>query len=56
MIYILLDNFYFQAVCLHSCQFIAHLVNQQVAHEIVALQILTVLLETPTNDSVEVSA
>lgn len=29
--------------------------NQQVAHEIIGLQILTLLLETPTDDSVEVS-
>ena len=35
--------------------FLAHLVNQQVAHEIVALQLLTVLLEKPTDDSVELS-
>jgi pre-mRNA-splicing factor CWC22 len=30
-------------------------VNQQVAHEIIALELLTVLLENPTNDSVEVA-
>jgi pre-mRNA-splicing factor CWC22 len=30
-------------------------VNQQVAHEIVALQLLTLLLENPTDDSVEVT-
>jgi len=43
-----------QDTCLHSVQFIAHLTNQQVAHEILGLQILTLLLETPTDDSVEV--
>lgn len=32
-------------VCMSSCRFIAHLVNQQVAHEVVALEILTFLLE-----------
>nr|XP_039271801.1 pre-mRNA-splicing factor CWC22 homolog [Styela clava] len=42
-------------VCLHSAQFIAHLMNQQVAHEIIGLQILTLLLENPTDDSVEVA-
>ncbi|CAK8676947.1 unnamed protein product [Clavelina lepadiformis] len=41
--------------CLHSVQFIAHLINHQVAHEILALQVLTLLLETPTDDSVEVA-
>ena len=36
-------------------KFIAHLVNQQVAHELLALQLLTVLLEEPTDDSVEIA-
>jgi pre-mRNA-splicing factor CWC22 len=36
-------------------RFLAHLVNQQVAHEIVALQMLALLLERPTDDSVEVA-
>lgn len=40
---------------LAAVKFIAHLVNQQVAHEIVALELLTVLLESPTDDSVEVA-
>ncbi|XP_039127227.1 pre-mRNA-splicing factor CWC22 homolog [Dioscorea cayenensis subsp. rotundata] len=40
---------------LAATKFIAHLVNQQVAHEIVALELLTVLLENPTDDSVEVA-
>lgn len=35
-------------------KFIAHLVNHQVAHELLALQLLTVLLEEPTDDSVEI--
>ncbi|MBA0696033.1 hypothetical protein Goari_002620 [Gossypium aridum] len=38
-----------------AVKFIAHLVNQQVAHEIIALELLTVLLEYPTLDSVEVA-
>lgn len=29
--------------------------NQQVAHEIIALELLTILLEKPTDDSVEVA-
>ncbi|GFZ12787.1 MIF4G domain-containing protein [Actinidia rufa] len=32
---------------------IAHLVNQQVVHELVALELLTLLLDKPTDDSVE---
>lgn len=35
--------------------FIAHLTNQLVAHEILALQILALLLERPTDDSVEIA-
>ncbi|KAI8823010.1 armadillo-type protein [Fimicolochytrium jonesii] len=44
-----------KAVCLANAKFLAHLVNQKVAHEIVALQLLTLLLERPTDDSVEVA-
>lgn len=44
-----------KAICLSSSRFIAHLVNQRVAHEILALEILTLLVETPTDDSVEVA-
>ncbi|KAG5113346.1 hypothetical protein JHK82_036615 [Glycine max] len=40
---------------LAAVKFIAHLVNQQAAHEIIALELLTVLLEKPTDDSVEVA-
>ena len=36
-------------------KFVAHLVNHQVAHELLALQLLTVLLEDPTDDSVEIA-
>ncbi|KAL3681758.1 hypothetical protein R1sor_024714 [Riccia sorocarpa] len=42
-------------VLLAAAKFIAHLINQQVAHELLALELLTVLLENPTNDSVEVA-
>lgn len=41
--------------CLSTCKFIAHLINQNVAHEILSLQVLTLLLENPTNHSVEVA-
>jgi len=42
-------------LCISCTRFLAHLVNQQVAHELIALQMLTLLLETPTDDSVEVA-
>ncbi|RKP26230.1 armadillo-type protein [Syncephalis pseudoplumigaleata] len=42
-------------ICLSSTTFIAHLCNQQVAHEIVVLQMLSLLLERPTDDSVEIA-
>ena len=35
--------------------FLAHLVNQHVAHEILALQLVTLMLGAPTNDSVEIA-
>lgn len=44
-----------KAVCLSSTTFIAHLVNQQVVHEILAAQILLLLLNKPTDDGVEVA-
>ncbi|KAI3917764.1 hypothetical protein MKW98_021526 [Papaver atlanticum] len=40
---------------LAATKFIAHLVNQQVAHEIIALELVTILLEKHTDDSVEVA-
>ncbi|KAK4880161.1 hypothetical protein RN001_008307 [Aquatica leii] len=42
-------------ICITAASFIAHLVNQRVAHEILALEILTLLVESPTDDSVEVA-
>ncbi|XP_028156582.1 pre-mRNA-splicing factor CWC22 homolog [Ostrinia furnacalis] len=42
-------------ICISSASFIAHLVNQRVAHEILALELLTLLVESPTDDSVEVA-
>ena len=44
-----------KAVCISSTTFIAHLCNQQVAHEMVAAQILLLLLNKPTDDSVEIA-
>uniref|UniRef100_A0A2H8TTB6 Striatin-3 n=1 Tax=Melanaphis sacchari TaxID=742174 RepID=A0A2H8TTB6_9HEMI len=41
--------------CLGSVTFIAHLINQSVAHEILALELLTLFVETPTEDSIEVA-
>ncbi|XP_075655197.1 pre-mRNA-splicing factor CWC22-like [Castanea sativa] len=40
---------------LAAVTFIAHLVNQLVAHEIIALELLAVLLQNPTDSSVEVA-
>ena len=39
-----------------TTKMIAHLVNQQVVHEILALEILSLFLENPTEDSVEMAA
>jgi pre-mRNA-splicing factor CWC22 len=44
-----------KAVCLSSTTFIAHLCNQQVVHEMLAAQILLLLLHKPTDDSVEIA-
>ncbi|CAI9096992.1 OLC1v1033271C1 [Oldenlandia corymbosa var. corymbosa] len=40
---------------LAAVKFVAHLVNQQVVHELIALELLTIWLENPTDDSVEVA-
>ncbi|KAJ5179127.1 hypothetical protein N7492_002337 [Penicillium capsulatum] len=42
-------------VCISSTTFIAHLCNHQVAHEMLAAQILLLLLHKPTDDSVEIA-
>ncbi|NP_001089418.1 pre-mRNA-splicing factor CWC22 homolog [Xenopus laevis] len=42
-------------LCLTSSKFVAHLINQNVAHEVLALEMLTLLLERPNDDSVEVA-
>lgn len=44
-----------KAVCLSSSTFLAHLINQQVQHEMLAGQILLLLLNKPTDDSVEIA-
>ncbi|KAI0098983.1 MIF4G-domain-containing protein [Hypoxylon sp. NC0597] len=44
-----------KAVCLSSTMFIAHLVNQQVVHEMLAAEMLILLLQKPTDDSVEIA-
>ncbi|KAH9279298.1 Pre-mRNA-splicing factor CWC22 -like protein [Echinococcus granulosus] len=41
--------------CLTTARFLAHLVNQKVADELIVLELLTLLLEQTTDDSVEVS-
>ncbi|CAL9689876.1 unnamed protein product [Knipowitschia caucasica] len=41
--------------CLTASKFVAHLINQNVSHEVLSLEMLTLLLERPTDDSVEVS-
>ncbi|TKX27501.1 pre-mRNA-splicing factor cwc22 [Elsinoe australis] len=44
-----------KSVCLSSTTFLAHLINQQVAHEMLAAQILLLLLNKPSDDSVEIA-
>ncbi|CAK9785014.1 MIF4G-domain-containing protein [Cutaneotrichosporon oleaginosum] len=44
-----------KSVCMATSTFLAHLVNQYVANEIIALQILLLCLERPTDDSIEVA-
>uniref|UniRef100_A0A3B3QF06 Pre-mRNA-splicing factor CWC22 homolog n=1 Tax=Paramormyrops kingsleyae TaxID=1676925 RepID=A0A3B3QF06_9TELE len=41
--------------CLTASKFVGHLINQNVAHEVLCLEMLTLLLERPTDDSVEVA-
>jgi pre-mRNA-splicing factor CWC22 len=44
----------FQTACHSTTRFIAHLVNQGVAHDLIALQILF-LIERPTDNSIEIA-
>jgi pre-mRNA-splicing factor CWC22 len=39
-----------------TTKMIAHLVNQQVVHEVLALEVLSLFLENPTEDSIEMAA
>ncbi|KAL3097946.1 hypothetical protein niasHS_000681 [Heterodera schachtii] len=41
--------------CVTACRFIAHLANQRVAHEIIVLEMLVLLMQRPTDDSIEVT-
>ena len=43
-------------VCIATTKMLAHFVNQQIVHEILALELLALLLETPTEDSVEIAS
>lgn len=45
-----------KVVCTATTKMIAHLVNQQVLNELIALEILVLFLEDPTEDSVEMAA
>lgn len=42
-------------VCMATTKMIAHLINQRVLSEYVGLQMVMVMLETPTTDSVEIA-
>jgi pre-mRNA-splicing factor CWC22 len=44
-----------KAVCISTTTFLAHLVNQQVVNEMLAAQILLLLLHKPSDDSVEIA-
>ncbi|GLE00359.1 hypothetical protein PINS_up009116 [Pythium insidiosum] len=44
-----------KVVAIALVRFIAHLVNQQVVHELLAFEVLMMLLTNPTDDSVEVA-
>ena len=42
-------------MCIATTTFLGQLLNQGVVHELLALELLMVILENPTNDSVEVA-
>ena len=42
-------------VCISATKMLAHMVNQAVVHEVLALQMLALFLDEPTEDSVEVA-
>ncbi|KOB86556.1 hypothetical protein PFDG_02136 [Plasmodium falciparum Dd2] len=41
-------------LCFNTVKFIAHMINQRIVHEIVGLQLCSLLLQNITNDSVQV--
>lgn len=41
--------------CLSACRFLVHLIHQKVVHEILSLDMLVLLIDVGTNDSVEVA-
>ncbi|GAW83758.1 cell cycle control protein [Plasmodium gonderi] len=41
-------------LCFNSVKFIAHMINQRILHEIVGLQLCSLLLQNITNDSIQV--
>ena len=43
-------------VCMATTKMLAHLINQHVIHELLALEMLTLFLSNPTEDSVEIAA
>ncbi|KRX50521.1 Pre-mRNA-splicing factor CWC22 -like protein [Trichinella murrelli] len=43
------------AAAVSSCKLIAHLINQNVVHEVLALELLTCMLENPTEESIEMA-
>ncbi|GAX83732.1 hypothetical protein CEUSTIGMA_g11157.t1 [Chlamydomonas eustigma] len=43
-------------VCSAAAKFLAHLINQGIAHEVLALEILILMLENPSDDSVEMAS
>eukprot|EP00890_Picochlorum_soloecismus_P004799 jgi/Picsp_1/531/NSC_00528-R1_pre-mrna-splicing factor cwc22 homolog len=45
-----------KTICLATLKFIAHLVNQQVVHEVLAFELALLLLENPSDDSVEIAS
>ncbi|KAG1681290.1 hypothetical protein FOA52_007336 [Chlamydomonas sp. UWO 241] len=42
-------------VCSAAARFLGHLINQGVAHEVLALEMLILMLESPSDDSVEMA-
>jgi pre-mRNA-splicing factor CWC22 len=43
-------------VCMATTKMLAHLINQQVVNDFVGIQLVYLLLERPTEDSVEIAS